>query len=841
MHKTAYDFTKNQWSWETTGLLPKHDLFFGSPVNSPFAGLPLGDGSMGSLLWLEKDGLHMHVNRCDLFSDAPAGVTKDDEVYCSGKEEQLTCLKHGGEFTLKFDCPIFDVLYQKDFSARLRLADATAVILAETPFGKLHAEAFADAETQVSALRCVFDSPEDSAPEIRLFRWGSRTLWRWYSRRKYAPEIGLDGTRAFADGASLFVTQELNTGFFCLGLAAESAAAVEQSDRANAHTCRLRFSKSKHQEFTVYYTIALGVDAAAAEADCRAKLQTAVKKGAPAMLESHRTAWTRFWNRSFISIPDDYIENIYYLWLYFMNSESRGKYPPHFTVGLWSFRNDYVPWVYYFHYNMQHMYAPLDAAGHGDLELNYFAMRRAGLETACLYTSRVMNCAGAFYHDVADRHGRFADYDSLNCTPGAQIAMQMYRHWRFTGDRAFLENIALPVMRGSVEFYLDLLKKGEDGLYHIYGTTAYEGNQPTDDTLTDLVMIRTLFTAYTEFADAGLKSRMLDALSSLPEPIRVPLSSEDWDGEVFTRGIGKGRKPCGDPEVFAAGLREGKPVRIMKKVPEYGFPDIELCPLYPAGIFGLKDKNTPLFDVMRNQILIDGRMTIHWSMYPVYLARMGMAREMFDVVREMLGRFQPYPNGMGVEAGMYPAADTPRWNTVRNPDTGIRSKIDPREYAHFDFETVPIVSKSVSEALLQSHEGVLRICPAIRDEDRVSFSLFAEGGFRVTAEVSPDGAVVTAENLRGEGCAVVLPERFDPQKLYVYRMADGSAVRIAPELTQFGADRVLAFPDGTPGETILISTEPAEEWIYTPPEPASPNSDMKECGDACLGSPRIVK
>ena len=838
--KTAFDPIKKQWAGSALDILPKHDLFFGTPVNSPFAGLPLGDGDIGSLLWLEKDGLHVHINKCDLWEDAPAGVTEDDEIYCSGREEQLTCLKHGGELTVKFDCPIFDVLYQRDFFARLRLTDATAVISAETPFGVLHAEAFADAETGVSVLKCGFEAPEPCAPEIRLFRWGSRTLWRWYGQQKFAPEIGLDGTQAFAAGKSLFISQKLNTGFFCLGVAVESAAASDGC-RVNCHICHMTLKGAKRQNFTVYYTVTLGGTAAQAEASCRARLRNAVKIGAAAMHESHRVAWARFWERSFVSIPDDYIENVWYLWLYCMNSESRGKYPPLFTVGLWSFRNDYVPWACYFHYNMQHMYAPLDAAGHGELAENYYAMRRAGLERAYLYASRAKGRAGAFYHDVSDRYGRFANYDSLNCTPGAQIAMQMYRHWRYTGDRKFLEKTALPVMKGAAEFYLDLLKKGEDGLYHIYGTTAYEGNRPTDDTLTDLVMVRALFAAYSEFADEGMKERMRDVLSALPEPICVPLSREDWDGDFFTRGIGKGLRPYGDGMVLAVGLREGKPVRIMKKEPEYGFPDIELCPLYPAGIFGLKDKNTPLFDVMRNQILVGGRMDMEWSMYPIYLARMGMARETADAVREMLGRFQRYPNGMGVETGMYPAIDTPRWNTVRDTDSGAVGRVDPREYAHFDFETAPIVAKSVAESLLQSHEGVLRLCPAIRDEDCVSFSLYAEGGFRVTAEASPGGLAATVESLRGENCFVVLPERFDLKKLYLYRICDGAATAITPKQTRVRADFALDLSDLKAGETALISTVPAQALEFAPRRPTEPNSGMKECGDACLGSPCLVK
>lgn len=840
MIKTAFDAQRFQWQRNTVDQLPKHDLFFGTPVNTSFAGFPIGDGDMGSLLWLEKDGFHIHVNKCDLWNDAPAGVTPDDEIFCSGRDEALTSLRHGGEITVGFDCPIFEYLYQKDFSARLSLSDATVRINAETPFGALTAKAFADAKSHTSVLRIELNMKEGVAPQLRLARWGSRNLWRWYAQQKFAPSTGLDGTEAFADGNLLFITQELNASCFCIGLAVESAASVSCSERINAHVCGLRLQKDTKQRFTLYYSIALGADRLQAKESCRKRLLTAVSRGANALYDDHKTAWETFWNRSFVSLPDDYVENIWYLYLYYMNSESRGAYPPHFTCGLWGAYHDFIPWNYYFHYNMQHLYAPLGAAGHGELAENYYAMRRAGLDTARLYAKRVKKAQGAFYHDVSDRFGRCADYDSDNCTPGAQIAMQMYRHWRYTGDETFLNDTVLPVMKGAAAFYLSILQKEDDGYYHIHGTTAYEGNRPTDDTLTDLVMVRALFTAYSAFADASMKTRIHDVLSALPPPVTLPLSPEDWDGETFTRGIGTGRKPYGDKTVFSAGLRDGAPVRIMKKEPEYGFPDIELCPLYPAGIFGLKDRGTPLFDTMRNQILLGSGTDMQWSMYPVYLARMGMADELQGMVRTMLDLWQRFPNGMGCEAGMVPAFNAAQWNHVKNVETQTVTKMSPEPFAHFDFETVPIIAQSVNDALLQSHEGVLRLCPAVKKTDSVALSLYAQGGFLVTAEVGPDGVVATVENLHGEDCFLILPAHLDPKDLFFYLMSDGVLEETKIRSVKKGRENTLDLCCKK-GDCLLISSVPKEELRFCPPEKAPENRNMKECGRACLGSPRLPK
>jgi hypothetical protein len=121
---------------ETAAYLPKHDLVFGSPINDPVAGIPMGDGDTGSFVWFETDGIHVHINKTDLWDDS----TLESDYICSGETENLTCLRHGGELVIKFPVPCFETIYQKNFEARLALADATVRVDAETPFSRIEAE-----------------------------------------------------------------------------------------------------------------------------------------------------------------------------------------------------------------------------------------------------------------------------------------------------------------------------------------------------------------------------------------------------------------------------------------------------------------------------------------------------------------------------------------------------------------------------------------------------------------------------------------------------------------------------------------------------------------------------
>lgn len=855
MLKTSFDPKAKTWLSNASQRLPNHDLYYGTPLNKPYYGIPMGDGDMGSLVWQERDGIHINIGKCDLWKDASPGVTPDDEVMNGSKEEEQTIQKHGGEIVIRFENPAFDYMYQKEYEMRLSLSDATVSMHALTPMGLVESKAFASAAEHVSAIRCKITSEEGDAPEIRLLRWGSRSMWRWYSHHIFKPEIGLDGTESYAENDRLFITQDIGTTKFCLGLALVTDSEIDRTVRKNCHEASIDLVRAKEHEFTLYYTIRIADTVENAKILCAEALEKTIGIGFDYMYKKHAEEWADFWSKSHVAIPDNYLENTYYLYLYYMNSGNRGAYPMRFIHGPWGFYHDFEPWAYYFHYNMQQLFAPLDASGHGELAQNYYNLRRNSLETAKLFAKKVKGKKGSFFHDVTDRYGRGAGYDSDNHTCGAQMSMEMWHHWKYTGDKDFLNNYALPMMKASVEYYLDILEKGEDGLYHTRKTCGYEGNVLMDDTITDLAMMKILFRTYRDYADDELRVSIDDVLAHMTDYVLAPMEQErDLDGDVVGYGIGKGRKPEGKGLIYTVGLNdEGKRMRKhtgndKSDVPagKVLFPYIEFAPLYPSGDLGLKDKGTDKFDAMKNQLYItssplDGGM--QWRMTTVFMARMGMGEDLYKTAREMMDTFQSYPNGFNAEQeepACKPPFQSPQWYRPHNPETGKRYKLCPDDFTHFSFETVPIVSKAINESLLQSHEGIIRICPAIPSDDSVSFSLYAEGGFKVNAEVTPDSYVITLENLCGNGCYVTVPEYVKASNLYAYKALDGGFSPVEIKTSTVGNETALDFSDSIKGETILLASSPIEELETAIPETLKLNNDMKECGKAHLGSPHLM-
>ena len=60
--------------------------------------------------------------------------------------------------------------------------------------------------------------------------------------------------------------------------------------------------------------------------------------------------------------------------------------------------------------------------------------------------------------------------------------MTLWRHYEFTGDRAFLQRRAYPVLKGASEFLLDYLVEDRDGLLVIAPSTSPENSYVHPDT-----------------------------------------------------------------------------------------------------------------------------------------------------------------------------------------------------------------------------------------------------------------------------------------------------------------------------------------------------------------------
>jgi len=325
------------------------------------------------------------------------------------------------------------------------------------------------------------------------------------------------------------------------------------------------------------------------------------------------------------------------------------------------------------------------------------------------------------------------------------------------------------------------------------------------------------------------------------------LDDEVEDGR-FTRGIGKGLETKGD-RVLYVGRHHGTDNWIRKTFgnPEhdyYGFPDTEMAPVFPAGILGIRDRGSELYNVVYNSVCLhhaalyegnalgrdasDG-VCMGWCMEPIYLARMGMADLLETDIENTITSWMLLPQGFGY----YTPSDHDhlrlRWDkyNIRNEETGEMSSLPAWNFRHFDYETLPILAAAVNEMLMQSHDGIVRLFCAVKKTESYAFSLRAQGGFIVSAVYDKGlfNAVITSE--RGENL-LLAAENADGD--FVITSADGS------EISYIRSDDVFSI-ETVPGMAVRIRNTDS----LTLDKEYERNTTAKFYGDAVLGSCEALK
>lgn len=835
--KLNFDPKLSRTSEEFEAILSHHDVVFRAPTHDPLYGLPIGNGDLGCLIHTEADRLHININKTDLWDDTHT----PDDYFCTMETENLTCCRHGARLTLDFGAPVFEMLYQNRYEGRISLYDGTAHINSDTPLAKTALKAFVSEAASVAVIDLDIGYSEEMPLSAALQHFGSRTEYFWYSRFRAGTQYGLDGTASGVENGILHITQELNGTTFCVSLLPFTKN-TSSLKTAGKHAARADFDGSDQYKVTFYISIAAADTAADAVMKADALVRSAADAGYDALYAEHSRRWADFWSKSYVSLPFDYLENLWYLNLYYGNSQMKGKYPAHFCNGLWSFYHDFVPWNHFFHYNMQLACFPLEEAGHPELLDTYFDFRVRQLPLAQAYARNLKHKNGAFYGDVCDGHGRGDRGVSENCTCGTQIAMMLYKHYLFSGDRAYLETKALPVMRGCGEFYLDSLTMGEDGYYHILGTTGYEGSPLLDDSITDYAAIRALFAALCSVLPEGETAEYRDRLEKLAPYRMTGMLDDEIENRIFTRGIGRGTAARGD-KVLLVGRHHGTDDWLRKTFgnPEhdyYGFPDTEMAPVYPAGTLGIADRGTELYDAVYNScclhhaMLLEGNalgrdasdnVCMGWCMEPLYLARMGMSDLLMTYLENTVNTWMELPQGFGYYTPTDHSKLNNRWDmyTMKHPEDEREVRVPAWNFRHFDYETLPILSAAVNEMLLQSYDGTVRLFCAVQKDKAYAFNLYAQGGFEVTASYDSGrfSAVITSN--RG-GKLVLAIENTDSD--YTVTDAEGTVLAVCRKDETFTVDTV-------PGMKVLVSNTEETSLMRD----YERNENVKVFGDVKLG------
>lgn len=855
-YQSSFDPQRGEWSIQWPERVSQHDLVYKSPPIDPLSGIPLGNGDVGALIWCEESKIIIAVNKSDLWEDA---IFERFRNWSEKEEDYSTTLRHACRIIIDFRVPIFSTLFLSDFSGRLSLADGSMRLMADSPFGRLELKMMIDYSTGTILCTVKTEFKEEVPTKIHLERFGSRTFSHWYRRINRDATIGTSGTTALADEQGAYIVQQLNKSSFAVGgtVIRHNGLAIGY-EKEHSRSSLITLGNQRKKEVEVAFTVT-SPDNSGAIDELKKRLNVVSSAGLESFEKSNAILWKSLWSRSFVDYGDPYLTQLWHLTIYYALTSQGGKYPGRFINGLWGWNRDVQNWNFYFHWNQQQLYWPLNAAGYHEHIIPYLDYRFRALPHAMKDAREYLDSNGAFISDVAERRGFNSLNELHNHTPVAEIALEFWRQYQYTFDKEFLLNKALPFIMEAARFFESLFTKESDGLYHAKEGTGYEGWIRLRDSLTELVYGRVLFSVAIEAVEvAGLSfpetKRWQDIRDNLvPLPIVEADStciSQDSKGYRLSAGYFKGRSiPTNKITAAGWGIEEKRWLTVYypKADEKYNglklldgiFPTVTSAAVFPSNYIGLSqlENNDEQFGAVMTTALLYSPGITGWDPTPIVLARLGLADELEEVLDHFPKRWQIYNNGWGhwgLEGEINKDAE---WFFRTNEVSDVASKNDDRfplptwPFRHTSMESMAVLATSMNESLLQSHDGVIRIAPAFSSTNHGRFTLHAVGGFEVSAEVrGGDIGWVCVKNLYGNPCQIKVP--WDELDVYL------NGIKIPTTLEVHN----LVSLEMNQGDIALLTPHNADiKAIFGVTEEPSQNNEVKvhSSGKTRLGIPRM--
>jgi hypothetical protein len=227
----------------------------------------------------------------------------------------------------------------------------------------------------------------------------------------------------------------------------------------------------------------------AAETDSLRNLRRAGSYGT--LRRRHTRWWHAFYQKSFVSFPDQRLQSFHWIQLYKVASASRADGPVMATSGPWL---EPTPWpAVWWNLNVQLEYWLIHGSNHLELDALATTLRQnqeqliANVPTAYRAdSSGVGRSSDMFANREVGRPG--SGSEAGNLTWALHNVWLSYRH---SMDRALLRDTVFPILRRAVTYYLHFLTPGSDGKLHLPSTLSPEYPVvPPQDTNYDLALIR---------------------------------------------------------------------------------------------------------------------------------------------------------------------------------------------------------------------------------------------------------------------------------------------------------------------------------------------------------------
>jgi len=371
-------------------LVSAADLDYTEPPPRSEGGIPIGNGSMGTLVWTEPTAIKMQINRVDVFAEDRSTNSFPER----NKDYGSSC----GYVDLDFGDFGDDVFSGAAFHQHLHVYDG----ISDVAGNGVSARAMACEGHNAIAVEVDDGRAQAGAVKIdlRMLRHAveylsgeNYELTQQHAVKAMNRGHAATSTLAIRKGCILLVQKFEEGGYYnASAVAIQVVGRKSKAKYANDATVRLGVAPGAGK-WTALIASASSFDRNEdVGAKALAELDGAAAQSFDSLAAANRTWWNDFWSRAFVRLdgPDaapKEIEKHYTYYLYVMAATSRGSYMPRFGGMLWFTNGDMREWgAQYWWANQSCYYNALSPANRPELLepmiATYSGMRESSAQAA---------------------------------------------------------------------------------------------------------------------------------------------------------------------------------------------------------------------------------------------------------------------------------------------------------------------------------------------------------------------------------------------------------------------------------------------------------------------------
>ena len=253
-------------------------------------------------------------------------------------------------------------------------------------------------------------------------------------------------------------------------------------------------------------------------------LSEAARQGWKRSWKQHRTYWQTYWDRTSVSLPDSLLQRQYDNEMYKFGSVARADAAPISLQAVWTADNGKLPpWKGDFHHdlNTQLSYWPAYAGNRLSEGLGYLNTLWEQQQVYRHYTRTYFEAPGLNVPGVCTRSGEpmggWIQY-AMSQTVSAWMSQHFYLHWQYSRDTVFLRERAWPFIRESARFLEAVSYVDEHG----YRRLEFSSSPEIFDN-----SIQAWFKDMTNF-DLSLMHFVFEKTAELAQELSLPHEVEHW-------------------------------------------------------------------------------------------------------------------------------------------------------------------------------------------------------------------------------------------------------------------------------------------------------------------------